>query len=131
MQQVLPVTLSERVQAKFISNLSSIHCIWKILFVSEYKQDSISQLILKPKSLRSNSPLKCFKLKGMLARLEGRYILLLLHKIEERCSFRVAHESISLWNKKENKQADNGYKKPMARQKYMVLPLTYHSIMDM
>lgn len=44
--KILPVALPEGVEAKLISNLSSIHCIWKILLVSKYKQHSISQFIL-------------------------------------------------------------------------------------
>lgn len=43
----LPVALSERVEAKLISDLSGIHCVGKILFVSKNKQNSITQLILE------------------------------------------------------------------------------------
>lgn len=47
----LPVTLSERVEAKLISNFSSIHCVGEILFVGKNKQHSFSQLILKPEPI--------------------------------------------------------------------------------
>ena len=43
----LPVTLPERVEAKLISYLGSIHSIREILFVSKYKQHSLTELILK------------------------------------------------------------------------------------
>ena len=41
------MALSERVQAKFVSNLSCIHSIWKILLVGKHKQHSIPQFILQ------------------------------------------------------------------------------------
>lgn len=42
----LPMALAERVKAKLVSDLSSIHRIWKILFVSKYQQHGIPQLVL-------------------------------------------------------------------------------------
>jgi len=54
-QESLPVTLAERVEAKLISNLSSIHCIRKILFVSKYKQHCITQFVLKTNGIRLSS----------------------------------------------------------------------------
>ncbi|KAL7604840.1 hypothetical protein Lser_V15G14705 [Lactuca serriola] len=36
------MALSEGVEAKLISDFSSIHCVWQILFVSKYKENCIS-----------------------------------------------------------------------------------------
>ena len=47
--EILPVALTEGMQAELVSDFCSIHGIRKILFVSKHEQHCISQLIL-PKS---------------------------------------------------------------------------------
>lgn len=46
-EKQVPVALPERVKAKLISNFCCVHGIWKILFVSKNKQNSIPQFILR------------------------------------------------------------------------------------
>lgn len=46
-EKTLPVALAERMQAKLVSYLCSIHCIRQILFVGKYKQNSLPEFILK------------------------------------------------------------------------------------
>lgn len=47
-QEYAPVTLAQRVQAKLVGDLSSVHSIWQILLVGKHQQDSIAQLVLRP-----------------------------------------------------------------------------------
>ena len=53
-----PVSLAERVKAKLVSNLSSVHCVGKILLVSKDKQNCIPQLILHRKKKKNNNKVK-------------------------------------------------------------------------
>jgi hypothetical protein len=46
-KNILPVVLAQRVETKFISDLSSIHSVGQILLVSKNEQDGITQLILQ------------------------------------------------------------------------------------
>ena len=51
-----PVALAERVKAKLVSNLSSVHSVGEILLVSKNKQNCIPQFILPTKNKKSQKP---------------------------------------------------------------------------
>jgi hypothetical protein len=53
----VPITVTQGVEAKLVSDFRGVHCIWQVLFVSEDQQNSVAQLVL---GQHSHQLLSCF-----------------------------------------------------------------------